>query len=191
MAIGSRILSVNGTATADKAAIASVLKGIAEGSTVSFDMEVILPEPPSRPGASKSQPPPRDSQLGGSGIPEGDPAGSLDVWGPLTASLMESPQLVRLELGDNPLGCSGVQALVALALSSGRHSGFRHLGLARTGLGEGGLKAINAMLSHASSTVCTVDLGGNNMGGSLSRGIGFGREGRGPRFQFEQLLLRR
>jgi hypothetical protein len=39
--------------------------------------------------------------------------------------------------------------------------------------------------------VCAVDVGGNVMTGSLVGGVGFGREGRGPAFFFEKLLLRR
>ena len=196
VALGSRILSVNGTPVADKASIAAVLSAMSQGCTVDFEMEVTLPEPPSRPGSKAKPRPPPGSRPAPTheGIPPSGPAGLPPTcWiGPLSCALATVPGLVRLELGENSLCCNGVQALVGLALAPGTcPSGLRHVGLSRAGVGEIGLRAIAALLSDSASSICTVDLGGNTMMGSLSAGIGFGREGRGPLFQFEQLLLRR
>lgn len=195
MALGSRIVSINGTPVPDKTTVAALLSPIPQGASVNFEMEVTLPEPPFRPGSKSRKPPPPGSRPPPTheGIPPVPGDLSAKCWaGPLSCALIATPQLVRLDLCENHLRCEGVQGLVGLALAPGKCPvGLRHVGLKRAEIGEIGLRAIATLLSYPSSSVCTVDLGGNTMVGSLSAGIGFGREGRGPLFQFEQLLLRR
>lgn len=189
VALGSRIVAVNGTPTPNKSAIASLLSPLALGAVAEFQLEMALPEPPSRPAAAKPKPPkPHESVPPTAAAANGDPP----QWGSLSAALMGTPNLVRLDLGDNPLGCDGVKAILGLALADDKHHpALRHLGLTRTGIADAGLKAVAALLSKPGSTVCAVDVGGNVMTGSLVGGVGFGREGRGPAFFFEKLLLRR
>ena len=48
-----------------------------------------------------------------------------------------------------------------------------------------------AQCLQACKRLCSVDIGGNHLTGSLVEGVRFGREGRGALYQFGELKLRR
>ena len=68
---------------------------------------------------------------------------------------------------------------------------LRELGLRGCGVGGAGVRALGAALGAADCVVCSVDLAGNPLVGSLAGGLVFGSQGRGPLFRFDELLLRR
>ena len=67
------------------------------------------------------------------------------------------------------------------------------LSLAQCGLAEAGLRTVATLMALANGpkSLCVVDLGANAFAGSLIEGVGFGREGRGALYQFDELKMRR
>ena len=183
--VGSKIVSVNGTPTPDKKAIAAALPtGAPEGTAVNFGFQ--LPGAKPKPPKPEKPKPPKPS--------EGVPPGGEDVWGGVAAALAGAGGLRSLNLSDNDLlADDGLAALAALVLAGDALPALAELGLARCGLGEGGLRTVAALMAAPDDRqcLCSVDIGGNHLTGSLVEGVRFGREGRGALYQFGELKLRR
>ncbi len=198
--LGSKIVSVNGTDTVDKASIAAALQAATNGGPVMFGLAMEAPA-----GAETAKPkPPKPKPPGpAEGVP---PSGSNTAsdptkiapkeaaWGPLAASLRGATSLRTLQLrGNTGLEDNGAAALAGLVLAPRLLPEITELGLGQCGLSEAGLRTVAMLMSLANGpkSLCVVDLGGNRLSGSLVEGVGFGRGGRGALYQFDELKMRR
>jgi hypothetical protein len=196
--LGAKIVSVNGIDTADKTAIAEALRSAPDGEPVVFGMQTqaaaeaakLKPPKPKPPRPSEGVPPAATGGAAG----DATVAPTEATWGPVSASLLGAPKLRTLQLqGNEALEDSGAAALAALLLAPRALPGIVELGLAQCGLAEAGLRTVATVmgLANGPKSLCVMDLGGNRLAGSLIQGVGFGREGRGALYQFDELKLRR